>query len=339
MQQRVLVTGGAGFIGSNFVAYLRRRFPEVRITVLDALTYAGSVDKLDLPPPHRFVHGNVLDRPLVTELVADADVVFHFAAETHVTRSIYDNAIFFETDVLGTQVVANAVLANARTIDRFVHVSTSEVYGTALTDAIDEAHPLMPTSPYAAAKCGADRLVYSYWNTYGIPAVIVRPFNNYGPHQHLEKAIPRFISSCLLGEPVTIHGNGSYSRDWVYVADTCEALGALMRAPREKVVGEVLNIGTGSCLDILTLARRICDAMGRSHEAIEFIAARPGQVDRHCAAVEKTARLLGWRAQTTLDVGLDATIAWYKGNRDRWEKQVDDRWIPITVADGVAVLQ
>ena len=210
-----LVTGGAGFIGSNFVHHLfnqvsglpdpgarpadlcrQRRQPADRLPAANA---SGRIE---------FWYGDVRNASLVESLMRRADVVVHFAAETHVTRSIYDNYHFFETDVLGTQVIANAVLRCADRIERFMHISTSEVYGTAETPLMNEEHPLKPLSPYASAKAGADRLVYSYWATYQIPAVIVRPFNNYGPRQHLEKAVPRFITSCLLDEPLRVHGEG-----------------------------------------------------------------------------------------------------------------------------------
>src|SRR5947209_3547530 len=198
-ERRILITGGAGFIGSNFVRYILNTYPDYTVTVLDALTYAGNLDNFDdrtkEDPRFIFWQGNVQNGEMVSELVAQCDAVVHFAAETHVARSIYDNTTFFQTDVLGTQVIANAVLKHK--IERFIHISTSEVYGSAEYDPMDELHPLLPTTPYAGAKCGADRLVYSYYVTYGIPAVILRPFNNYGPHQHLEKVVPRFITSAL----------------------------------------------------------------------------------------------------------------------------------------------
>jgi dTDP-glucose 4,6-dehydratase len=209
----LLVTGGAGFIGSNFVHYIRKKYPDYSVIVLDALTYAGTMDNLPASINEEdnfsFWYGNVRNAELVDSLVAQSDIVVHFAAETHVTRSIFDNLLFFETDILGTQAVANAVVNHIRKVKRFIHISTSEVYGTAHADLMDEEHPLMPMSPYASAKAGADRLVYSYWATYDIPAVIVRPFNNFGPHQHLEKAIPRFVTSCILDEPLTVHGDGT----------------------------------------------------------------------------------------------------------------------------------
>ena len=246
-KKKLLVTGGAGFIGSNFINYIHRCYPNYKILLLDALTYAGNLDNISssLKSNHhfQFFHGNITHPDIVSKLVAEADIVVHFAAESHVTRSIYDNTIFFETDVIGTQVVANAVVNNP--VELFVHISSSEVYGTALTDPMNEEHPLNPMSPYAAAKAGADRLIYSYIKTYDLPAVIVRPFNNYGPFQHLEKAIPNFIVSALQDKSLNIHGDGKSSRDWMFVEDTCEALDKILHLERKKVIGEVINLGTG----------------------------------------------------------------------------------------------
>ena len=199
----VLITGGAGFIGSNLVKYLYKKYPDYKIIVLDALNYAGNTNNISsdiIRANSRFYfwHGDVRNPSLVENLVSQSNAVIHMAAETHVTRSIFDNFHFFETDVMGTQVVANAVLKYKNKMERFIHISTSEVYGTAVNPVMDEEHPLLPASPYAAAKTGADRLVYSYWNTYKIPSVILRPFNNYGHSQHLEKLIPRFITTFIL---------------------------------------------------------------------------------------------------------------------------------------------
>ena len=250
MKETILVTGGAGFIGSNFVHHVMQHMPEARVIVLDALTYAGSIENLPEASLREedervlFRYGNVMNADLVDALIAESTYVVHFAAETHVTRSIYDNKQFFETDVLGTQVIANAVLRHRNTIKRFVHISTSEVYGTAVTPLMDEDHPLNPMSPYASAKCGADRLVYSYWQTYDLPITIIRPFNNFGPRQHLEKAVPRFITSAILGEPLTVHGDGSAARDFVFVEDVCRAVLAVLNAPSEKVSRRFPNFRT-----------------------------------------------------------------------------------------------
>lgn len=330
----ILITGGAGFIGSNFLHYLYQRYPDYRLLVLDLLTYAGSVDNLpasfdDRGGRFEFWYGDVRNAGLVNSLVARSQVVVHFAAETHVTRSIYDNYHFFQTDVLGTQVVANAVLGHAATIERFIHISSSEVYGTALTEQMSEDHPLMPMSPYASAKAGADRLVYSYWATYGIPAVIVRPFNNYGPRQHLEKAIPRFITSCLLDQPVSVHGDGSAMRDWLYVGDTCAALDRIIHCDANKVVGQAINLGTGTHLNILEIAKMVAHKMGKPPEVISFVSDRPGQVSRHTADIAKAEKLLGWKPAVSFDSGLDQTIAWYWANPGWWKKQLWLRDTPL----------
>jgi len=336
-----LVTGGAGFIGSNFVHFLYNRYPDYRILVLDLLTYAGSVDNLptDFNPACNngrieFWYGDVRNAALVDSLVRRSDVVVHFAAETHVTRSIFDNYHFFETDVLGTQVVANAILRCADRVERFIHISTSEVYGTASADLMDEEHPLKPLSPYASAKAGADRLVYSYYATYNLPAIIVRPFNNYGPRQHLEKVVPRFITSCLLKEFLRVHGDGSAMRDWTHVDDTCVALDCLTHCDLAKVRGEVVNIGSGQSISIGEIARLVVREMNASEDLITSIGERPGQVFRHTADRAKAARLLGWRPTVTFEEGLRRTIEWYKEHAAWWQKQLWLREIPITTGSG-----
>ncbi|MEO7134073.1 MAG: GDP-mannose 4,6-dehydratase [Vicinamibacterales bacterium] len=335
-----LVTGGAGFIGSNFVHHLFHKYPDYQILVLDLLTYAGSVDNLptDFHAANtsgriEFWYGDVRNASLVDNLVRRADVVVHFAAETHVTRSIFDNHHFFETDVLGTQVISNAVL-RAEKIDRFIHISTSEVYGTADTTLMDEQHPLMPLSPYAAAKAGADRLVYSYWATYQLPVTILRPFNNYGPRQHLEKAVPRFVTSCLLDEPIRVHGDGSAARDWIYVQDTCEAVDRVAHCDKSTVVGEVINIGTGKSLSIAEVAQATVRQMGKPDSLITYVGDRPGQVFRHTADAAKAKRLLGWEPSMDFESGLSKTIEWYRDHRAIWEKQLWMRDIPIVTASG-----
>jgi len=336
-----LVTGGAGFIGSNFVHHIFNKYPDYRILVLDLLTYAGSVDNLptDFQAANasgriEFWYGDVRNASLVENLMRRTDVVVHFAAETHVTRSIFDNYHFFETDVLGTQVISNAVLRCADRIERFVHISTSEVYGTAETPLMNEEHSLKPLSPYASAKAGADRLVYSYWATYQLPAVIVRPFNNFGPRQHLEKAVPRFITSCLLDEPLRLHGQGVAQRDWIYVQDTCEAIDRIVHAPRERVVGEVINIGTDVSLSVAEVAQQIVRQMGKPESLITYVGERPGQVFRHTADASKAARLLDWKPAMTFEQGLAETIEWYRTHRTVWEKQLWMREIPIVTGSG-----
>jgi dTDP-glucose 4,6-dehydratase len=336
----ILVTGGAGFIGSTFARYLYERYPEYRIVVVDALTYAGSIDNLPQATSVSntgrlsFWYGNVCNAELMDTLVGQADIVVHFAAETHVTRSIYDNLLFFQTDVIGTQTVMNAVLKHCKRIERVIHISTSEVYGTAVLPQIDENHPLNPMSPYASAKCGADRLVYSYWATYKLPAVIVRPFNNYGPRQHLEKAVPRFITNTLSGSKLTVHGDGSAARDFVYVDDTASAIDLLMHAPISQVAGEVYNVATGVDRAMGDIASEIVHAMGGDQSLIVNIGDRPGQVVRHTGDASKITNQFGWKPAVDWKTGLDRTIDWFRRNPSWWEKQQWMREIPIKTASG-----
>ncbi len=335
MKKTMLVTGGAGFIGSNFVRHLYAKYPDYRIVILDALTYAGSIENLPVNINESndgrlaFWYGNVINAELVDTLVSQSDIVVHFAAETHVTRSIYDNFHFFETDVVGTQRIANAVLKHKKRIERFIHISTSEVYGTALKETMDEDHPLKPLSPYAAAKAGADRLVYSYWATYEIPAVIIRPFNSYGPHQHLEKAVPRFITSCILNEPIRVHGDGSAARDYIFVEDVCNAVDTVMHADIGRVRGEVFNVATGVHRTILSIAKDVAAMMGKGESLITFVGDRPGQVFRHTGDITKIRKQFGWQPKVAWEEGLARTIKWYQENRKWWEKQLWMRAVPI----------
>jgi len=335
----LLVTGGAGFIGSNFVHYIHRRYPHYRIIVVDALTYAGSLENfegIEQDEHFQFYYGDIRNRDLMQHLVAQADVVVHFAAESHVSRSIADSAAVVSTEVVGTDVLASCVARNKGKVERFVHISTSEVYGTAVQDPMDENHPLNPASPYAGAKAGADRLVYSYFYTYDLPIVIIRPFNNFGPRQHLEKLVPRLITSCLLDEPLPIHGDGSSARDWLYVEDHCEALDAVIHAPIEKVKGEVFNIGTGEALSVLAVAQMVVQKMGKS-EDFNFVWNRPGQVALHRASFEKIKRVLGFEARTKFSDGLDQTIRWYREHEPIWRRQMWLRHIEIETPEGKIV--
>jgi dTDP-glucose 4,6-dehydratase len=340
MRKTILITGGAGFIGSNFVRHIYNKYPDYKIIVLDALTYAGFIENLPVNINEEngdrlsFWYGNVKNGELVDTLVGQADVVVHFAAETHVTRSIYDNYIFFETDVLGTQTIANAVLKYKDSVERFIHISTSEVYGTARSAKMNEEEPLMPMSPYAAAKAGADRLVYSYWATYDLPFIIIRPFNNYGPYQHLEKAVPRFITSCILNESIRVHGDGSAARDFVFVEDTCRAIDLAVHANIEKVKGEVFNVASAEDRSILAIAQDVVKTMNKDESVIKFVGDRPGQVFRHTGDISKIQRVLGWKPVISWKEGLERTIEWYRNNRPWWEKQLWMRAVPIITKSG-----
>lgn len=339
-EKTILITGGAGFIGSNFIHHLWEKYPGYKVLVLDSLTYAGSVRNLPWMnhnsehPNFVFWYGDVRNAELVNTLVEQSDIVVHFAAETHVTRSIYDNRLFYETDVLGTQTIANAVVKYGKKVKLLVHISTSEVYGTAEGENMDEEHALKPMSPYASAKCGADRLIYSYWATYGLPAVIIRPFNNYGPRQHLEKVVPRFISSVLLEEPLTVHGQGMAARDFVHVEDCCRAIDLVIHAPEEKVAGQVFNVASGQDRSILSIAQDVVRLMDYDPSHIEFVGERPGQVIRHTGDWSRINQTLGWSPNWDWETGLVDTIKWFKENRSWWERQLWMRSIPIITATG-----
>jgi len=315
----VLVTGGAGFITSNFVRHLLRETP-YEVVSLDALTYAGNLENLAdvlAHPRLSFVHGDIRDAALVRELVEGVDVIVNAAAESHVEKSIEHGASeFVTTNVEGTQILLDAIRETP--VERFILISSSEVYGTAERAPMDEEHPLNPRSPYAATKAGADRLAYSYWTTYELPIVIVRPFNNYGPRQHPEKVVPRFITQALADEPLTIHGDGHASRDWLYVVDDAEAIEAAIAAPLEGIVGEVINVATGVDIPVCDIARMVLAALDKPSDLTLNVAERPGQVDRHIGTTEKAERLLGWRPRTTFEQGLERTVAWYRDNEAWW---------------------
>ncbi|MBA3718100.1 MAG: dTDP-glucose 4,6-dehydratase [Actinobacteria bacterium] len=318
--KRILVTGGAGFISSNFIRHLLERTPH-EVVSLDALTYAGNLENLaDLVshPRLSIVEGDIRDAGLVREVVGGVDVIVNAAAESHVEKSIAEGAReFVTTNVEGTQILLDAIRETP--VDRFILISSSEVYGTALSAPMDEEHPLNPRSPYAATKAGADRLAYAYFVTYGLPVVIVRPFNNYGPRQHPEKALPRFVTQALQDEPLTVHGDGHATRDWLYVEDDAEAIVAAIDADPELVAGEVINVATGVDVSIDRIADLVLDALGKPASLKTHVPERPGQVDRHVGSTEKAKRLLGWTARTPLEEGLERTVAWYRDNESWWK--------------------
>ena len=318
MAKKVLVTGGAGFIPSNFIHHLLAKTP-YEVVSLDALTYAGNLDNLAGAMSHErlsFVHGDIRDADLVRDVVSEVDVIVNAAAESHVEKSIEAGASeFVTTNVEGTQILLDAI--REQPVERFILFSSSEVYGTALSAPMDEEHPLNPRSPYAATKAGADRLAYSYYVTYGLPIVIVRPFNNYGPRQHPEKVIPRFITQALSDEPLTIHGDGHASRDWLYVDDDAEAVEAIIQAD-DSVVGEVINVATGTDVSVCDIADKVLELLGKPADMRTHVPERLGQVDRHIGSTEKAEKLLGWRARTSFEDGLERTISWYRDNEAWW---------------------
>jgi dTDP-glucose 4,6-dehydratase len=245
-----------------------------------------------------------------------------------VEKSIRDGGSqFVRTNVEGTQILLDAI--REAPVERFILISSSEVYGTAVSDPMDESHPLNPRSPYAGTKAGADRLAYSYFVTYGLPIVIVRPFNNYGPRQHPEKVIPRFITHALRDEPLTVHGDGHATRDWLYVDDDAEAIEAVIEAPIDSIAGEVLNLATGVDISVEEIADKVLDALGKPRSLRQHVPERPGQVDRHIGSTEKAQALTGWHASTPFDEGLARTVTWYREN-DAWWKNLLRTGAPVS---------
>ncbi len=315
---KILVTGGCGFIGSNFIRHLLRQAEAYHVVNLDALTYAGNpanLEDLQGDPRYTFVQGDICDRPLVSELMADGvEAVVHLAAESHVDRSILDAAAFVRTNVLGTQTLLDA--ARQAGIRRFVHVSTDEVYGAlGETGHFTEDSPLAPNSPYAASKAASDLLVRAYVQTYGLPAVITRSSNNYGPYQFPEKVMPLFITNALEGRELPVYGDGQHVRDWLFVEDNCEGLRRVLHAGR---VGEIYNIGGGQECTNLALARLIVQAVGASERLITFVTDRPAHDRRYALRCDKMAAELGWRPQVTLAQGVAQTVAWYRAHESWW---------------------
>ena len=312
----VLVTGGAGFIGSNFVRYALRTHADWRVTTLDKLTYAGRRENLhDVmnDPRHTFVHGDIADAAVSAPLVERANVVVHFAAETHVDRSIMAAGEFIKTDVEGTFVLLEAA-RRAPGLRRFVQISTDEVYGSVPTGASKETDELKPRNPYAASKAGADRLAYSYWATYDLPVIITRASNNYGPYQFPEKVIPLFVSNAIDDIPVPLYGDGRNVRDWLHVEDHCGAIDLLIDRGEN---GEVYNIGGGNDVMNVDLTHRILQELGKPLSLIKPVPDRLGHDRRYCLDTTKLRRV-GWTPKVEFETGLRQTVHWYRQNEWWW---------------------
>ena len=312
----VLVTGGAGFIGSNFVHYALQTHHDWRITTLDKLTYAGRLENLkDVleHPRHTFVKGDIADPGVSVPLVQASEIVVHFAAETHVDRSIQHAGEFITTDVYGTFVLLEAA-RQAPQLRRFVQISTDEVYGSVPEGSSRESDELRPRNPYAASKAGADRLAYSYWATYNLPVMITRASNNYGPYQFPEKVIPLFVTNAIDGIPVPLYGDGMNERDWLHVDDHCRALDLLLD---DGASGEVYNIGGGNHVRNLDLTHRILRLLGKSDDLIRRVPDRLGH-DRRYSLDTTKLQALGWTPRVTFDDGLAETIEWYRQNEWWW---------------------
>jgi dTDP-glucose 4,6-dehydratase len=319
---RLLVTGGAGFIGSAFVRHVIATRGDINVVTLDKLTYAGNLDNLapvDGGARHRFVHGDICDRRLVGELLAGGrfDAVVHFAAESHVDRSILSPDAAIETNVRGTATLLAA--AHAARLGRFLHVSTDEVYGD--LDApleADETFPLKPSSPYAASKAASDLLALAYARTYQLPVVVTRASNNYGPYQFPEKLIPLMVCNAMAGEPLPVYGDGLQVRDWLFVDDHCRAILAVLERGRE---GEVYNIGGNCALTNLEVIERVLEIVGAPKSLMQTVADRPGHDRRYALSSEKLAREVGVVPETRFETGLAETVRWYRDNAD-WVRRV-----------------
>lgn len=315
----LLVTGGAGFIGSNFIHYMLRQHARCRIINLDKLTYAGNLDNLkdvEEDPRYEFVHGDIRDRDLVRKILPRVQGVVHFAAETHVDRSILDAGEFVLTDVFGTFVLLEAMRDVGSHIQFFLHISTDEVYGSRDKGHFKEDDPLSPSSPYAASKAGADRLAYSYWVTYRLPIIILRPSNNFGPFQYPEKFIPLFVTNALEGKALPLYGKGTNVRDWLYVEDHCQALDLVMRKGR---IGEAYNIGANNEVPNIKVAERIVELLGKPRSLIKFVPDRLGH-DRRYALDCRKLHALGWKPEADFDEALARTVRWYVENPQWWQK-------------------
>jgi dTDP-glucose 4,6-dehydratase len=317
---KIMVTGGAGFIGSNFIRYLLGKYPDVEVINYDKLTYAGNLENLrdlDNDSRYSFVKGDIADPKAVEEAVARlgcSGMLVNFAAETHVDRSIVSAGSFVNTDVYGTYVLLEAV--RKFNVVRYLHISTDEVYGSIDKGSFTEESPLCPNSPYAASKAGGDLLVHAYFKTYNVPVIITRSSNNYGPYQYPEKVIPLFITNALQNEKLPLYGDGKNVRDWLYVEDNCEAVDLVLQKGK---LGEVYNIGGGNERQNIEITRFILSQLGKPEDFIAPVQDRPGHDRRYsinCGKIKK----LGWSPKTKFEAGLQMTVEWYRDNCDWWKK-------------------
>ena len=319
----ILVTGGAGFIGSCFIRYILKKYQDYKVINIDALTYAGNIENLDDIKDnsnYKFVHGNICDKELVYDLMKQVDCVINFAAESHVDRSITGPEIFIETNVKGTLNLLQA--AKDSKIERYLQVSTDEVYGSlGKTGYFYETTPLAPNSPYSASKASADLLVRAYYETYKMPVLNTRCSNNYGPYQYPEKLIPFFISRLLKGLKVPVYGDGLNVRDWLYVYDHCSAIDTVLHKGK---IGEIYNIGGHNEKTNIEITKLILNAMGKDESSIEYVQDRLGHDRRYAISNDKIQSQLGWEPSLTFEDGIKITIDWYLNNQD-WIKSIEKK--------------
>lgn len=320
---KILVTGGAGFIGSCFIRHILTKYHDYKIINLDALTYAGNIENLDDIKDNKhytFIHGNICDKKLVRDIAEEVDCIINFAAESHVDRSITGPEIFIETNVSGTLNLLQA--AKEMGIQRYLQVSTDEVYGSlGSTGYFYETTPISPNSPYSASKASADLLVKAYYETYKLPILITRCSNNYGPYQYPEKLIPFFISKLLKNEKVPVYGDGLNVRDWIYVYDHCMAIDTVLHKGK---TGEVYNIGGHNEKTNIEITKLILNAMGKDETSIEYVKDRLGHDRRYAISNDKIQKELGWQPSVTFEEGIKLTIDWYLKNQD-WIKSIENK--------------
>ena len=316
---KLLVTGGAGFIGSNFIHHILNQHPDWRITNLDKLTYAGNLENLkdiEKSPGYTFVNGDIADREFVDSILTDGyDCIINFAAESHVDRSIMDATPFIETNVKGTQVLLEG--AEKHRIQRFIQVSTDEVYGSIDSGSFTEESPLSPNSPYSASKAAADLLCRAYFKTYRLPVIITRCTNNFGPYQFPEKLIPLAITNALEDKQVPVYGDGLNVRDWIFVPDHCRALDAIMQKGKP---GEIYNIGSGNEKTNLELIHKLLELLDKPRSLIQFVADRPGHDRRYALDITKITGKLGWKPAYSFEEAISATVDWYLKNEPWWRQ-------------------
>jgi dTDP-glucose 4,6-dehydratase len=320
MKKKLLVTGGAGFIGSNFVKYIMKNKPEYEINVFDKLTYAGN--KANLPKEfydrlndkYIFTKASVRDREKVRDSIVESDIVVHFACESHVSNSLAHADDFVNTNVFGTMVLCEEIAKYK--VEKFILISSSEVYGTAESKPMTEEHLLKPASPYAGSKAGQDRMAFSYYYSYkDFPLVIVRPFNQYGPNQHTEKVIPHFITKLIQKKNIYIENQGLQTRDWLYVEDLCRAIDLIIDYKYNDIFGEVINIGTGKEYNIKYVAEKIAEILNKNPEKyFDYSKKRKGQVMSHISSMEKSKNILNWEPNINFEQGLKKTVEWYLNN-------------------------
>ncbi len=327
--KKLLITGGAGFIGSNFVHYMLARYPQLEIVVLDALTYAGNLDNLaDIAadPRYTFLEGNICDAEAVQQAMQGCDAVVNFAAETHVDRSIHEGGVFVETDVRGVFVLCEE--ARRQKVTRFLHISTDEVYGSIPVGHFKETDALNPSSPYSSSKAGGELLARSYFVTYDLPVLVTRSSNNYGPYQYPEKLIPLFATNLIENKSVPVYGDGKQVRDWLYVEDQCEALDLVLQKGE---IGQIYNVGAGNEEFNIDVTKAIIKLLGKSEDLITYVADRLGHDRRYAVDIAKI-QALGWKPRHDFMSGLKKTVDWYVAHEDWWraikQKQADYKaWI------------